>query len=462
MTDDALRKSIASEYSSSSSIVNNIIPTSDVSHMVIGHKEILSWWDRETIDSEGTRFLQWFMKNNRKSVSYMAKEFEMKKKAAEYARTTLAKTGVIDSVKMNSYRFNDDIFRKISVTPQGKNHGLYMLVDWSGSMYEHMAPTIHQLINLVMFCKQVNIPFRVYAFTDNPGRVDDSYLHEANEIKNPKPGDMEYAKNFNMLELFSSKMKARDYQDMIKSLLLFGYVAQGSKYYGDIYLEKSIEIPRLLNLGGTPLNDAICASFQLFDEFKKSHRLDIVNTIVLSDGESQSMKSYMLSDDGEVYRGDTADHYKNIDVYKVTDPVTKKSVRYNQPSERSRHLRKSCTSALLKLFAYRTGTNVIGMRIVSTSHRLYYYLESIMFESSYFEIEETCDTIRKKKFTAVVGDGYDKCFILAGGKNLQVSNTDIKVDEGASKGKIRTAFKRANGVRKESRVMLSQFIDMVA
>ncbi|NBQ36725.1 MAG: 23S rRNA (guanosine(2251)-2'-O)-methyltransferase RlmB [Synechococcus sp.] len=107
-----------------------------------------------------------FQRDNKKTVNYMVKEFEMKKKASEYARTTLSKTGVICPVKMNNYKFSDDIFRKMSVTPEGKNHGMVLYLDWSGSMHKHMKPTIDQLLNLVMFCRQVNIPYRVYAFSD--------------------------------------------------------------------------------------------------------------------------------------------------------------------------------------------------------------------------------------------------------------------------------------------------------
>lgn len=452
VTDNALRKNIAAEYSSDKKIVNFNIPTQDVSDFVIGHKEVLGWWYKDELDTEGTRFLQWFTKNNNKSVKYMVKEFEMKKSASEYARTTMAKTGVIDPVKMNSYKFNDDIFRKMAVVPQGKNHGLYMLLDWSGSMHEHITATIHQLLNLVMFCKQVNIPFRVYAFTDQVR------MNDGRELTNPKIGDMQYSEKFNMMELFSNKMKRSDYQDMMKALLLLGYVA-GRKFYPDIQLEHSIYIPRQMYLGGTPLDEAICASFQLFAEFKKEHRLDIVNTIILSDGDSNPMEGY-LSLDGRIFRSRMSQRYVDVPYSKITDPVTKKSFKYNEIDVCRR--REYATSALLKLFAYRFQTNVIGMRVVSLGSRLSAYLESITYGKHWEETEEIADTVRKQKFATVVGGGYTKCFVIAGGKNLTVSNTQIQVEEGSSKGKIRTAFKKANGVRKGSRVMLSQFIDMVA
>ena len=45
----------------------------------------------------------------------MVKEFEMKKKASEYKRATVSKTGVLDTLKMNNYKFSDDIFKKMTI-----------------------------------------------------------------------------------------------------------------------------------------------------------------------------------------------------------------------------------------------------------------------------------------------------------------------------------------------------------
>ena len=90
----------------------------------------------------------------------------MKKSADAYHRGSIARTGVIDTNKLHTYRYNDNIFKKISVIPEGKNHGMIFLLDWSGSMYHHMKNTVKQLIKLLWFCKKVQIPFEVYAFSD--------------------------------------------------------------------------------------------------------------------------------------------------------------------------------------------------------------------------------------------------------------------------------------------------------
>ena len=93
------------------------------------------------------------------------KEFECRKSADAYARATTSRTGLLDTKMLHSYKYNDDIFKKVSVIPEGKNHGLIFVLDWSGSMANCILDTVKQLLNLVWFCKKVQIPFEVYAFT---------------------------------------------------------------------------------------------------------------------------------------------------------------------------------------------------------------------------------------------------------------------------------------------------------
>ena len=105
-----------------------------------------------------------FKRQSMKIVGYMAKEFERKKSAAEYRKESVAKTGVLDMTKIHSYKYNDDLFLRNTIRPDGKNHGVVMLVDWSASMSGHLFDTMKQILNLVWFCQKVNIPYEVYAF----------------------------------------------------------------------------------------------------------------------------------------------------------------------------------------------------------------------------------------------------------------------------------------------------------
>ena len=108
-----------------------------------------------------------FKKSAQKEVNYLVKEFECKKSAGAYARATTSRTGVLDTTKLINYKFSEDLFKKVTVLPDGKNHGLVFILDWSGSMNNVLVDTLKQLYNLIWFCRKVQIPYDVYAFTSD-------------------------------------------------------------------------------------------------------------------------------------------------------------------------------------------------------------------------------------------------------------------------------------------------------
>jgi len=62
-----------------------------------------------------------FKNDNKKTVMYLVKEFEMKKAATAYKKATSDKTGVIDPLKLKNYKFSDDIFKRLTILPDSKN-----------------------------------------------------------------------------------------------------------------------------------------------------------------------------------------------------------------------------------------------------------------------------------------------------------------------------------------------------
>ena len=128
--------------------------------------------------SSAPRRYKEFREQNKSIVDYLAKEFEMKKRADEYKRTASANTGVLETSKLYSYKYSDNLFKRVATVTSGKNHGLVMFIDWSGSMSANMAGTVEQMMILVMFCKKVNIPFDVYAFTDRLWRSNNESIIE--------------------------------------------------------------------------------------------------------------------------------------------------------------------------------------------------------------------------------------------------------------------------------------------
>ena len=142
-----------------------------------------------------------FKKSAQKEVGYLVKEFEMKKSADAYSRASTARTGVLDCSKLHTYKYNEDLFRKVTLLPDGKNHGLIFVLDWSGSMGSVMLDTIKQLYNLIWFCKKVSIPFEVYAFTNEWSYRDYDKDYYVEKI----PGFFKVDETFNLMNLFTHK-----------------------------------------------------------------------------------------------------------------------------------------------------------------------------------------------------------------------------------------------------------------
>lgn len=468
VTEKALSENIAKEFGGDPNVKFrnlhlNLTPKITLDR-VVGHKEILSCFEGNQVALEaGEHYMKQFMVNNKKTINYLVKEFEMKKKAAEYKRASVSKTGVIDTLKMNNYMFQDDIFKKMTVIPEGKNHGLQMFIDWSGSMSDQLHHTVDQLINLVMFCKQVNIPFEVYAFTD---RWDVSSVRnfEFQEHKVFSKHELAYQPDFRLMELFTNKMSRSDFTMMTKAIMAVAnywqtrWLSHRPGWTGPSYYS----IPNEMWLGGTPLDESIVASMVMHDIFKKKNRLDIVNMVFLTDGSSNIIR-YLDESDWKAeqtvavplkisrYFTNKKNYTESI-IY-VNDPMTKKRYRV-QPGEEP-------TNLLLKMLRDHTQANLIGFHILPA--RKPQALAELPVSYSQYQLKDKLwDELRSDKFCVIPETGYDLHFGLLGGKHLATSNGAIEVEEGVSKTKLRTAFKKANSSRKTSRVMLSKFIDMVA
>jgi len=472
-TDEALSQNINANYNNDSGIeVKNImLNTADVSPLIVDYKTIISDFEEfdikrkaigESIDymgnslllgKRGEKLFTKFMANNKKSIAYLVKEFEMKKSAKEYVRATTAKTGVIDPVKMNSYLYNDDIFKKVTTIPEGKSHGMIMYLDWSGSMHYDMKATMDQLLNLVNFSRIVNIPFRVYAFTTGYSVEGSTEKLLGNNLfyDEVNADTVYYEDKFRYLELFNSKMNKKDFIQMQKYMLAFGSDPR--------------TMPYQYQLHGTPLDVSLMGASSLHGMFLKQHRVDIVNTIVLTDGDSHNapVKTVETSTDydGEVRTFERSSGLNDLFGWRfkgqvnVIDPVTKK--RYPLTMETNRI---EVTDMFLKIYRERTGSTTIGFRILPTQiNRIRRELVYLPYDTDYSELSKA---MRNDKYCVIPSNGYDKYFGIGGGNDLKTANGAFEVSDDATTAQLRNAFKKASKNKVNSRALLNEFIREVA
>jgi len=396
---------------------------------------------------------------SKKTVGYMVKEFEMKKAADQYARAAVSKTGSLDMGRLHTYKYNEDIFKKVTTLPGATNHGMVMVVDWSSSMYENLKGTLSQLYNLIWFCRRTQIPFEVFAFSDwgelffdpETGEWPNRYEMKMDDFK---AGDL-VLKNFKLLEFFSSKMSAKEEIEMMEILWMV------ASYYGfeadrEIAFNK-VGFPGFLNLGGTPLNDAIIAMMEIVPKFKRDTGVQKVNTIFLTDGASNNL-------DGVYdYRLDTGtgEHTAVIDRIRgtmtISDPKTLKNYEVDG---------YDITDGLLRILKDRVdGMNLIGFFVAGSGRsgrvdkRALYSLQR---ELSMDAIMEQVKFINKNKYLVIESKGYDEMYVLPA-KGMEVSNEGLS-DElvGASKAKLKSAFGKSMKGKVESRQLLNKFVKLVA
>ena len=484
----------------------NIHSYKNVNDYIVDYKTVLSDFDRvlrkpyreETKDSSAQNAIskmiskyRQFNKDQSKKVSYMVKEYEMKKAAAAYSRTKQDKSGVIDPLKLHSYKYNDDIFKRMAITPDGKNHGMMMFIDWSGSMQDKMTPTIHQLMNLTMFCQKVNIPFEVYAFSnDSYNRWDRESKYETPKGKShPKyeDGDITVDERLSLLNFVSSRMNAKEYEKgMINLFMLsekydYTYYSRRRMYNMDSeefnkfqerndYLNALPHEPSGYSLASTPLNDCIMAAMPMVNAFRKRYAIDKMNTIFLTDGSSdgndryvtfnptvdEKELRYMTKQPGGYYISNT--HYESNLV--LRDTKTKKEYMTSY---------REMTDSLLDALRERTGTKILGFYIASGKKIDRYTLEKFFPVYSYdkkqkvFDRKKVMAEYRKNKCLVVKhNSAYDEFYLLAGG-NLQVSDGQMATpSENAKKSEIKRLFTSTLKENKDSRVVLNKFISQVA
>ena len=162
-----------------------------------------------------------FVESSNREVNYLVKEFECRKSAASYARQSVSRTGVLDCTKLHTYKYNEDLFKKVTSTPDGKNHGLIFLLDWSGSMCGIIQDTIKQLLSLTSFCRKVGIPFEVYSFVNDPmwgGLLDNASV----ELTSRRNHTYAFHHTFRLVNLLSSRERSSEYETSARNLFRIG------------------------------------------------------------------------------------------------------------------------------------------------------------------------------------------------------------------------------------------------
>ena len=391
-----------------------------------------------------SKFTKNFINKNKSVVNYMAKEFEMKKAASAYNKSQQAKTGELNMDKLHLYKIKDDIFNRVEITPDGKNHGIVMAIDWSGSMSNDIEATLEQAFLLSMYCRKINIPFQLYAFSDgyHRGRYEDAeYISSQNLTYGRQAKENEaLVRELALLEIVNDKMKTSEYQramenwfQIVKSMNYSWRYDEAPEY------DRDANLPGKLYLSGTPLDATLFVMRDLLNDFQYTNNLDIVSFVCLTDGQSH----------GNFPSG--------------TVLIDRK---INQTFQLSKNYGYRATKGLLKWIKATTNARTIGYFLTDAKGRRVEQEWTNFTGVSEYDWEE-----QEKRRASFNKDGciltencnYDLGIVINSRKLKLNYNEDVlQVGDDATKGQLKRALVKTGQQKVKQRIILNKFVQQMA
>ncbi len=439
-----------------------------------------------------------FFKDNSKVISEMLAMFNMRRNASNIAKQSFAKTGVLNMDSLTMHKFTDDIFKRVAILPRQQNHGLSVLVDWSGSMDSQLTQTIEQLLILAIFCRRAKIPYNIYLFSDQRyklfGSKADPMLfdefeknlryqmapdgaHQVDSYKDMKTTVRRFEMSpMNLVNVLSSEMNDKTFNTVANFLLNMAVNRKHRYFSGSSDGSYSMwnYIPTKMNyfsLGSTPMLTALVFNSYLIQDMKKKYRLDKMHQVLITDGAPtdhisnyipKSTDAYLFLIDGETkkpYRffpGQYSEFYED----------------YTKNAMAQKNVAASATMAFAQISKERTGVSNFGYYItaaqlneemdINASLSLNLNHSDLMFDllRSYTETDEVSikalgpekalkSIIMDKRYLVFSNNIFDKFYVVA----------QVTTDEGHQKKimekKIEEAAKRSE--RKRLNVISSKF-----
>jgi len=471
------------------------LPKANYSNIITPAKrvqQLLSeYYNQRIIDGALTEekvkgYVNEFKSKNERYVSLLAKEFEMRKAAKSFSKSKISDTGDIDINKLSSYKFDDNIFRKVMLVPKGKSHGLILLLDRSGSMSDNMAGSIEQILILSMFCRKVNIPFIVYGFGDcttsnmiDSGLLHDEYYKKSKEAFDVKVNDL-YLRDVFLREYLNSKMSNAEYSKALRNMILLKKSYEGrTGRWSTNYIGQ----PESENLSNTPMIQAIVALAGVMKAFRKQNNLDMSSLVIVHDGDADNCSAYKTMDTRRNYLTNVEEvvevgrgfNHRSVNVV-LTDRQHKyQRMLVDKPDSSHSDV---LTNAVLDWFRTTTESKIFGFFLLggyrnSVKNAIYNryvfpdgtdlnQLQRTDFNRKHNEQIRLVKQFKSEKFLVSHRPGYNAFYLVSGGSDLVTETEEIEVEGKVTANKLKNAFMKFNKKKAINRVLVSKFIQGIA
>lgn len=362
------------------SVGNGEIPNMDIRKIVDDykvfieqHKKNSPWYqNRHAHDFEKVKIdLNRYLESQKAVIAHMVSEFERHKAADTHIRARESKTGVLDMNRLHTYKFNDDLFKKATILPEGKNHGFIIVLDWSGSMGGFAMDTMKQLFVFAIFCKKIGVPYEIFLFRDPmPGESKHGMFTDR--------GRMSYSLDFGGLKLrnvLSSRMTNLEMREAMANLWCISNTP------------RSMPTSMIDQMTGTPLQQTALALSEVVKNFQERNKLQVTNCIIMTDGAPNP--HYYRSKSGKSTAAKVV----------VSDPMTRKTYLVETRDSYAKGNRSdNMLSCMLNVLKDRTGCNLLG----------YYICNNIPFPVTK---QQTTDFV-KSGFTSASLFGFDEYYFI--------------------------------------------------
>ena len=418
-------------------------------------------YDKIMSDSSLNEAYHKFRDSTKKHVQILIKEFERRKAAYQYSRARRSTNGTLDVNRLHSYKYEDQIFRSVTTLAEAKNHGMAFFIDYSGSMGGTIGSVIEQTIQLVTFCKAVNIPFVVYGFTSGYD------FHENHNDTVYAPGYSIEFDSVNVFEILNSSLKKTEYDKCIKEMYAMSWYRRSHArgLSSCVLFRSNYEI-----FGGTPLIETVLIASELVKRFRAEHNVQKMSTTFLTDGDPCLMRMHDNTIDKR-YRKNTESYGRHgLEMRFGGENI---QWTYSQP--------KNAMASVIRAFRNITQSTVIGYFIADNlrsfkSHSIDALRNTNRTVDSWSDAAEKFKNLSREirandgVFAIKNGGGYDMFFAFYGRNNLTIANDDEfntkidmdSLDSTAAQNKLAKEFTKFSSSRKSSRIFLHRFAEMVS
>jgi len=428
-----------------------------------------------------------FVRESDAFVRQLVAQFERRKAADEIRRERPKQTGMLNLDRLHQYRTHDDIFLSKIIKQDGKNHGIFFMIDFSGSMCNVLGDCILQVLQLVWFCEKAKIPFEVYGFTSgdtigprgaaieaeiarrrNAGNFDINDLTLQNyKIANEKPNSVGYY-GTRLYGLASSRDSAADRERLLA-------------YLYETYVAENTPRNRVLSLGGTPTVEATMLATQFIKKWVVDNNIQIPTVMIVTDGQPNGVHLQSQKDEGMPY----CVVEKNSLI--VHNEILQTMTRVDTKKYRGINMGSMVVGVMLDDLKATLNARTVGMyvgpktfadglfgnfcitqdesdQLEAESKRQIKrgnYSYRVSYEGS-ARFEKAKDSYMNEGciiLPASTNPGYDAFFLI---KTPKIVKDSDAIAESGNFTKVKNTFVKTMGKRAGSRVFLTKYVDIVA